>query len=92
MMLAKAMIWQSNISVMNYKSYTEIFQACEDYKQGYVIVKPNILSFSLICGYGYLFFQYALTWFRLGGVSKWFMFFKTYKIYRQDRTRAGPYG
>ena len=41
--------------------------------QGYVIVKPNIVILWLICGYGYLFFQYALTWFRLVGISKWFI-------------------
>ncbi len=58
---------------MDYRSYTEILQACEDYKHGYVIVKPNILILWLICGYGYLSFQYALTWFRLMGVSKWFI-------------------
>jgi len=30
------------------------------YSQGSVIVKPNTLILWLICGYGYLFFQYAL--------------------------------
>jgi len=28
--------------------------------QGHVIVKPNLLSFKLLAGYGYLFFGYAL--------------------------------
>jgi len=29
--------------------------------QGHVIVKPNLLIFKLLAGYGYLFFCYALT-------------------------------
>jgi len=39
MILAKVMVWQWNISVMNYRSYTEIFQACEDYKS-----RPSAVS------------------------------------------------
>jgi len=52
-----------------------VYEECEweGKRQGYLIVKPDIVILWLICGYGYLFFQYALTWFRLMGVSKWFL-------------------